>query len=140
MDVPALSSGPAPTRSPVLLIPYDVREAMSVFCAAERAGKSETTIRGRCQRHHIGRRIGGAWAVSDARLGNDRLNNGQQCYDVSAADGGVLSIGGIWDEWKNIETGEIVSSCSMIIAAANLCGPFTTRCRHCFTRRASSIA
>jgi len=45
--------------------------------------------------------------------------DGQQCYYVSATDGGVLSIAGIWDEWNNIESGEVVSSCSMIITAAN---------------------
>jgi putative SOS response-associated peptidase YedK len=42
----------------------------------------------------------------------------QPCY-ISAADGGVLSIAGVWDEWKDIETGDLVSSCSMIITAAN---------------------
>jgi putative SOS response-associated peptidase YedK len=45
--------------------------------------------------------------------------DGQQCYYISAADGGLLSIAGIWDEWNDIKTGEIVSSCSMIITAAN---------------------
>jgi hypothetical protein len=68
MDVPALSSGPIPTRSPKVLIPYDVREAISVACAAERAGKCETTIRNWCRRHHLGRRIGGGWAVTQVGL------------------------------------------------------------------------
>jgi len=44
---------------------------------------------------------------------------GQQCYYLSAADGGVLSIAGVWDEWTNIQTGAIVPSCSMTITAAN---------------------
>jgi hypothetical protein len=69
MDVPALSSSPPPTRSsPKILIPYDVREAISVRCAARIAGKSETTVRTWCQRHHIGRHVGGAWAVSRVAL------------------------------------------------------------------------
>jgi hypothetical protein len=50
------------------LVPYDAREAISVTAAAKRAGKSDTTIRGWCQRHHIGRRIGGVWAVSQVAL------------------------------------------------------------------------
>jgi putative SOS response-associated peptidase YedK len=43
----------------------------------------------------------------------------KQCYYVSAADGGILSIAGIWDEWNNIATGHVVRSCSMIITAGN---------------------
>jgi hypothetical protein len=65
MDAPA--PGSAPTRSPKVLIPYDAREAISVACAAKRAGKSETTIRNWC-RHGLGRRIGGVWAVSQVAL------------------------------------------------------------------------
>jgi putative SOS response-associated peptidase YedK len=47
------------------------------------------------------------------------VSDGQQCYYICAADGGVLSIAGIWDEWNNIESGEIVPSCSMIVTAAS---------------------
>jgi hypothetical protein len=50
------------------LVPYDAREAISITCAAKRAGKSDTTIRGWCRRYHIGRRIGGVWAVSQVAL------------------------------------------------------------------------
>jgi hypothetical protein len=68
MDVPALSSSATTTRlPPKILIPYDVREAISVVCAARIAGKSQTTIRGWC-RWDIGRRIGGSWAVSRVAL------------------------------------------------------------------------
>jgi hypothetical protein len=45
MEVPALTSSLTATRSPKVLIPYDVREAISVASAARNAGKSETTIR-----------------------------------------------------------------------------------------------
>ncbi|HET7381410.1 MAG TPA: SOS response-associated peptidase family protein [Pseudolabrys sp.] len=36
---------------------------------------------------------------------------GKQPYYISAADGSVLSFAGLWDEWHDIETGEIVKSC-----------------------------
>jgi len=45
--------------------------------------------------------------------------NGKQPYFISAADGGVLSIAGLWDRWKNPETGEPIASCTMIVTAAN---------------------
>jgi putative SOS response-associated peptidase YedK len=43
----------------------------------------------------------------------------KQPYFISAADGSVLSIAGLWDEWKDRETGEQVTSCTMIVTAAN---------------------
>ena len=45
--------------------------------------------------------------------------DGKQPYYVSAADGGVLSIAGLWDRWKNPETGELVVSCTIIVTDAN---------------------
>jgi len=47
------------------------------------------------------------------------VEGGKQPYFNSAADGGVLSIAGLWDEWKDIETGEPLKSCTMIITNAN---------------------
>jgi putative SOS response-associated peptidase YedK len=44
---------------------------------------------------------------------------GKQPYYISAADGSVLSFAGLWDEWHDIETGEIVKSCTIIVTAAN---------------------
>jgi putative SOS response-associated peptidase YedK len=32
--------------------------------------------------------------------------DGKQPYLISAADGGVLSFAGVWDQWENPETGE----------------------------------
>ena len=32
--------------------------------------------------------------------------DGRQPYFISALDGGVLSFVGLWDRWKNPETGE----------------------------------
>jgi hypothetical protein len=45
--------------------------------------------------------------------------DGKQPYYFSAADGGVLSIAGLWDRWSNPETGEPVISCTMVITDAN---------------------
>ena len=38
---------------------------------------------------------------------------------LSAADGGVLSFAGLRDRWKNPETGEPVTSCTIIATDAN---------------------
>jgi putative SOS response-associated peptidase YedK len=47
------------------------------------------------------------------------MPDGKQRYYISAADGGVLSIAGLWDRWHSQETGEAVLSCTMIITDAN---------------------
>ena len=44
---------------------------------------------------------------------------GKQPYFISAADGAVLSIAGLWDKWKDPETGEGVSSCTLIVTEAS---------------------
>ena len=41
--------------------------------------------------------------------------DGKQPYFISAADGGVLSFAGLWDRWKNPETGEPAASCTIIV-------------------------
>ncbi len=45
--------------------------------------------------------------------------DGRQPYFISAADGGVLSFAGLWDRWKNPETGEPVISSTIIVTDAN---------------------
>ena len=45
--------------------------------------------------------------------------DGKQPYFISAADSGVLSFAGLWDRWKNPETGEPVASCTIIVTDAN---------------------
>jgi putative SOS response-associated peptidase YedK len=45
--------------------------------------------------------------------------NGKQPYYFTALDGSPLTIAGLWDEWKDIETGEPVKSGTMIITEAN---------------------
>jgi hypothetical protein len=52
-----------------ILSPFDRRECISLRQAAVRAGKSETTMRGWCERHGLGRRVGGGtWSVSKVAL------------------------------------------------------------------------
>jgi putative SOS response-associated peptidase YedK len=45
--------------------------------------------------------------------------DGKQPYFISGSDGGVLSFAGLWDQWKNPETGEPVISCTIIVTDAN---------------------
>ena len=44
---------------------------------------------------------------------------GKQPYDYTARDGSPLTFAGLWDEWKNIETGEPLKSCTIIVTNAN---------------------
>jgi putative SOS response-associated peptidase YedK len=46
------------------------------------------------------------------------IAGGKQPYFISAADGSVLAIAGLWDEWKD-QTGEAVFSCTLIVTGAN---------------------
>jgi putative SOS response-associated peptidase YedK len=39
--------------------------------------------------------------------------------EAVSADGSVLSIADLWDQWKGPETGETISSATLIITAAN---------------------
>jgi len=45
--------------------------------------------------------------------------DGKQPYLISAGDGGVLSFAGLWDRWKSPETGERVTSRTIIVTHAN---------------------
>jgi putative SOS response-associated peptidase YedK len=45
--------------------------------------------------------------------------DGKQPYFISAANGGVLSIAGLWDRWHSTDTGKTVLSCTMIVTDAN---------------------
>jgi len=44
---------------------------------------------------------------------------GKQPYIISAADGSLLSIAGLWDEWKDPQAGETIVSCTLIVTGAN---------------------
>jgi putative SOS response-associated peptidase YedK len=44
---------------------------------------------------------------------------GKQPYYYTARDGSPLTIAGLWDEWKDIETGAPLKSCTLIVTNAN---------------------
>jgi putative SOS response-associated peptidase YedK len=48
-----------------------------------------------------------------------KVEGGKQPYYISAGDGAVLSIAGLWDEWRDPETKEPVLSATLIVTAAN---------------------
>ena len=46
--------------------------------------------------------------------------DGKQPYYFTARDGSpALTVAGLWDEWKNRESGEVLKSCTMIITEPN---------------------
>jgi putative SOS response-associated peptidase YedK len=45
--------------------------------------------------------------------------SGKQPYYFSAVDGAVLSIAGLWDRWNDIESGDPLLSCTIIVTSAN---------------------
>jgi hypothetical protein len=56
------------TAWPAILLPFDPREAINLKEAAYVAGRTTETIKNWCQAHHIGRKIGGTYAVSRPAL------------------------------------------------------------------------
>jgi putative SOS response-associated peptidase YedK len=45
--------------------------------------------------------------------------DGKQPYYFTRADGKIITIAGLWNEWKNPETGDTLKSCTMIITEPN---------------------
>ena len=45
--------------------------------------------------------------------------SGKQPYFISATNSDVLSIAGLWDEWKDPQAGEMIFSCTLIVTATN---------------------
>src|SRR5262249_54842254 len=45
--------------------------------------------------------------------------DGKQPYFISAAAGGVLSLAALWDQWRNPETNELMTSFTIIVTDAN---------------------
>lgn len=45
--------------------------------------------------------------------------DGKQPYYISARDGSILSFAGLWDEWHDIEIGETIKSCVIIVTESN---------------------
>jgi putative SOS response-associated peptidase YedK len=48
-----------------------------------------------------------------------QMADGKQPFFISGVDAPVLSVAGLWDNWKNRETGETIRSCTMIVTEAN---------------------
>jgi putative SOS response-associated peptidase YedK len=48
-----------------------------------------------------------------------QMADGKQPFFISGADAPVHSVAGLWDNWKNRETGETIRSCTMIVTEAN---------------------
>jgi putative SOS response-associated peptidase YedK len=44
---------------------------------------------------------------------------GKQPYYYTARDGSALTLAGLWDEWKDRETGTPLQSCTMVVTKAN---------------------
>jgi putative SOS response-associated peptidase YedK len=53
------------------------------------------------------------------RKTQDGRRPGRQPYYISAADGGVLSFAGLWDRWIDPQSGEPITSCTIIVTEAN---------------------
>src|SRR4051812_42979181 len=47
------------------------------------------------------------------------MPDGKQPYYFSRVDRAPITVAGLWAEWKDIETGEPLKSCTMIITTAN---------------------
>jgi hypothetical protein len=69
------------------LVPFDVRESMSLRDAAIAAGKTGRTMRNWCIVHGIGRRVGNTWLVS--RVALQMFLDGDADSLVSYRDHGV---------------------------------------------------
>jgi putative SOS response-associated peptidase YedK len=48
-----------------------------------------------------------------------QMEDGKQPFFISGKESPVLSVAGLWDNWKNRETGEAIRSCTMIVTDAN---------------------
>jgi putative SOS response-associated peptidase YedK len=48
-----------------------------------------------------------------------QMEDGKQPFFISGKESPVLSVAGLWDNWKNRETGEMLRSCTMIVTDAN---------------------
>ena len=70
-----------PTR--LVMVPFDLRESMSIAVAAKLSGKAGNTIRLWAERHGIGRKIGGDWHISRVAI-RVFLDGDQQLLNTDA--------------------------------------------------------
>jgi putative SOS response-associated peptidase YedK len=45
--------------------------------------------------------------------------NGKQPYFIHHTDGKPMAFAGLWEHWKNRESGEVINSCAIIVTDAN---------------------
>ena len=62
---------------------------------------------------------GGAVGNDGSLLDQDTASSKQPWYFTARDGSPVLTIAGLWDQWKNKETGERIKSCTMIITEPN---------------------
>jgi len=62
---------------------------------------------------------GGAVGNDGSLLDQDTASSKQPWYFTARDGSPVLTIAGLWDQWKNKETGERIKSCTMIIGEPN---------------------
>jgi putative SOS response-associated peptidase YedK len=118
VEVARLGEGGAVELVPMRwgLIPYwwkkPLKQVPSTFNARAETVASTPMFRDAFKRHRC---------VVPASGYYERLKrpDGKQPYFISAADGGMLSLAGLWDRWKNPETGELMTSCTIIVTDAN---------------------
>jgi putative SOS response-associated peptidase YedK len=63
------------------------------------------------------------------------IPGGKQPWYFAARDGSpALTAAGLWDEWKDRQTGERLKSCTMIITEPNAFADTTIACRRCWLK------
>jgi hypothetical protein len=64
------------------------------------------------------------------------IPGGKQPWYFATRDGSpALTAAGLWDEWKDRQTGERLKSCTMIITEPNAFADTTIACRRCWLKR-----
>jgi putative SOS response-associated peptidase YedK len=89
-----------------------VREAPSTFNARAETIASKPTFRSAFKRSRCLIPASGYYEWQNTPTG-------KQPYYYTARDGSPLTFAGLWDEWKDIEAGEPLKSCTMIVTNAN---------------------
>jgi hypothetical protein len=73
-------------RKPQILLPFDIREALTLREAAGIAGRTPVTVRTWCSIYNLGRRIAGQWRVSKVALAMFLDSNGVALRAYLAGD------------------------------------------------------
>jgi putative SOS response-associated peptidase YedK len=49
----------------------------------------------------------------------EKTPDGKQPYYITRVDGTPITVAGLWDEWRNPDTGERLKSCTMVVTDSN---------------------